>query len=191
MTSEPCRQPIEFEALLGYWLGELPVSVEQDIEEHFFGCETCAGRLEELAALASGIRAAVRGGAVRAVITRPFLEQMKRQGLRIREYRVPPGGGVACTIRMDDDAVVGRMQAPLAGVTRVDLLESLAIGDGVPRQSRVEDVPFDPDSEEVIALPSAAALKRMPAHTFRVRLIAVDAAGERPLGEYTFAHTPS
>jgi hypothetical protein len=31
----------------------------------------------------------------------------------------------------------------------------------------------------------------MPAHTLRVQLVAVDQAGERPLGEYTFAHTPS
>jgi hypothetical protein len=30
----------------------------------------------------------------------------------------------------------------------------------------------------------------MPAHTWRVQLLAVEAAGERPLGEYTFAHTP-
>jgi hypothetical protein len=30
----------------------------------------------------------------------------------------------------------------------------------------------------------------MPAHTMRMRLVAVDEAGERPLGEYTFAHTP-
>ena len=38
---------------------------------------------------------------------------------------------------------------------------------------------------------SAAAPRKMPAHTFRVQLVAVDEGGERPLGEYTFAHTPS
>ena len=52
------------------------------------------------------------------------------------------------------------------------------------------DLPFDPAAGEVLFLPSAAALRKMPAHTMRVRLVAVDEAGERPLGEYTFAHTP-
>jgi len=86
--------------------------------------------------------------------------------------------------------VVSRLRAPLEGVKRVDSLHSLDLGDGRVQQWRVEDVPFDPDADEVIALPSAAALKRMPAHTLRVRLVAVDASGDRPLGDYTFAHTP-
>lgn len=190
MTNERCAQPIALEALIAYWFGELSPPAEALIEEHFLGCPYCAWRLEQLAALASGIRAAVRDGAVRAIITRPFLEHMKRQGMRIREYRLASGESVACTIRLDDDAVVGRMQAALAGVRRVDALERLDLGDGVVRQSRLEDVPFDPDAGEVLALPSAAALKKLPAHTFMIRLVAVDDAGERPLGEYTFSHTP-
>ena len=191
MMGPRCAKPIDFEVLVAYWQGELPATEDAPIEEHFCGCAYCARRLEELAALAFGIRAAVRDGAVRAVITQPFLEHMKRHGMRIREYRLAPGERVACTIRADDDAVVGRMQVPLAGVKRVDALQSLDLGDGRVQQWRVEDVPFAPNADEVLALPSAAALKKLPAHTFRVRLVAVDEAGERPLGEYTFAHTPS
>jgi anti-sigma factor RsiW len=191
MTNERCTQPIEREALVAYWLGELAPPAEATIEEHYFGCPYCARRLEDLATLAAGIRAAVRDGAVRAIITQPFLEHMKQQGMRIREYRLGPGESVACTIRLDDDAVVGRMQVALAGVKRVDVLESLDLGDGAVRRSRVEDVAFDPDAGELIALPSAAALKKLPALTFRLRLVAVDGAGERPLGEYTFLHSPS
>jgi hypothetical protein len=51
-------------------------------------------------------------------------------------------------------------------------------------------VPFDPAAGEVLFIPPAAALKAMPAHTVRMRLIAVGEAGEAPLGEYTFVHTP-
>jgi hypothetical protein len=191
MTGARCAKPIEFEAFVAYWLGELPTAVEAPIEEHFFGCAYCTRRLEELAALGFGIRAVVRNGAVQAVITQPFVEYMKGQGMRIREYRLAPGERVACTIRADDDAVVGRMQVPLAGVKRVDALQSLDLGDGHVHQWRVEDVPFDPKADEVLSLPSAEALKKLPAHTFRVQLVAMDEAGERPLGEYTFAHTPS
>ena len=191
MTDTHCAAPIEIERLVAYWMGELPAADDAPIEEHLFGCTRCTQRLEALAALASGIRAVVRDGALQAVITLPFLEQMKRQGMRIREYRVPPGGRVACTIGADDDAVVGRMEAALAGVTRVDALQSLDLGDGRVRRWRAEDVPFDPKADEVLSLPSAAALRKLPAHTYRVQLVAVDEAGERSLGEYTFAHTPS
>jgi hypothetical protein len=191
MTGPPCAKPIEIAPLVAYWLGELPAAADAPIEEHLFGCAHCTRRLEELAALAFGICAVVRRGAVQAVITQPFLEQMKRQGMRIREYRLAPGERVACTICADDDAVVGRMRVPLAGVKRVDALHSLDLGDGRVRQWRGEDVPFDPDAGEVLILPSAAELKKLPAHVSRVQLVAVDESGERSLGEYTFAHTPS
>ncbi len=191
MTGPRCAEPIEVEPLVAYWLGELPAAADAPIEEHVFGCAYCARRLEEIAALASGMRAVVRGGAVQAVITPPFLEQMRRQGMRIREYRLAPGERVACTIRANDDAVVGRMQVALAGVKRVDALQSIDLGDGHVQQWRLEDVPFDPDADEMLSLPAAIALKKLPAHTFRVQLVAVDESGERSLGEYTFAHTPS
>lgn len=191
MTGLHCGSSVEVERLVAYWLGELPVVAELPLEEHLFGCAHCTRRLEELAALASGIRAAVRGGAVQAVITQSFLDYMQRQGMRIREYRLAQGERVACTIGANDDAVVSRMQVALAGVTRVDALQSLDLHDGRIEQWRVEDVPFDPAADEMLSMPSATALKRLPDHIFRVRLVAVDAAGERPLGEYTFAHTRS
>jgi len=181
---------ISLETLIAYWLGELPAAAEEPLEEHLFACAGCSARLEELAALAAGIRAAVREGRVHAVISAPFLELLRRQGLRIREYRVPAGGRVDCTLRADDDAVVSRMQAPLAGAKRVDALQRLELG-GEVFETRLEDVPFDPAAGEVLNLPSAAGLRKLPAHTLRVRLVAVDEAGERPLGEYTFAHTPA
>jgi anti-sigma factor RsiW len=191
VTRAHCTAPIDFAALVAYWLGELSAAAEAPIEEHLFGCASCTRRLDELAALASGTRAAVRRGAVPAVITQPLLEHMKGQGMRIREYRLAPGERVACTIRADDDAVVSRLHVPLAGVTRVDALQSLDLGDGSVQRWRLEDVPFVPDADEVLALPSATALRALPAHTFRVRLVAVEASGDRYLGEYTFAHTPS
>lgn len=191
MTRARCARPIAFESLVAYWLGELPRAAETSIEEHVLACADCTWRLEALAALALGVRAVVRNGAVRAVITQPFLEHMRQEGMRIREYRLAPGDRVACTIGAEDDAVVSRLEVRLAGVTRLDAVQSLDLGDGPPQQWRVEDVPFDPNAGEVLSLPSAEALKKLPAHTFRIQLVAMDESGERPLAEYTFAHTPS
>lgn len=180
------NHPIEFERLVAYWLGE---SEGEALEEHLFACAECSARLEEIAALASGIRAVVREGRVAAVISGPFLEALRRQGMRIREYRVPAGGSVECTLLADEDAVVSAIEAPLAGVTRLDVLMRVEAG-GKVTEARVEDVPFDAAAGEVVLLQSSELLRRLPAHVHRLRLVAVEEKGERAIGEYTFAHTP-
>jgi anti-sigma factor RsiW len=182
-----CIEPIEFEALIAYWLDELPPAVEAPLEEHLFGCAECTQRLEDLAALAAGIRAAVREGTVFAVVSAAFLESMEKAGLRLRQYRVAPGASVRCTLRAEDDALISRLEAPLAGVKRLDMLQAI---DEMHLQFRLEDLPFDPAAGEVVMFPSSAALRKMPAHTFRLRLLAVDDAGDRVLGDYTFRHAP-
>ena len=186
-----CPNAVAIETLLAWWLGELPQVEQEGLEEHLFACTSCTRRLDELAGLAAGVRGAVRAGAVGLVVTAPFVERLKQTGLRLREYRLGPGEGVNCTIRDDDDAVVGHMRAPLAGVTRVDALHRLEMGGVAGPEVRIEDVPFDPAAGEVLFVPSAAALRKMPANKLRVRLVAVEAAGETALGDYTFAHAPS
>ena len=76
------------------------------------------------------------------------------------------------------------LQAPLEGVGRVDAIVS---GDA---EMRLEDVPFDAASGLVILSPSIAQVRTMPAYRRVVRLVAVDAGGERLVGEYTFNHSP-
>ena len=185
------NHPIEFERLAAYWLGEAAGAEEEKLEEHLFACAHCARRLEWLAALSAGVRASVRAGTVGMVVSAPFVEAMKQAGVRLREYRLDPGGRVDCTIRADEDAVVSRIRAPLSGVKRVDALHRLEVGGVDEPDVRLEDVPFDPASGEVLFIPPPAALKKMPAHRLRVRLVSVGEAGETPLGEYTFAHSPS
>ena len=184
-----CSSPIAFETLVAWWLGELAQAAQETLAEHVFTCAHCTRRVEELAALAGGVRAAVRSGAIGMVVSAPFVEGMKKAGLRVREYHVTPGSSVNCTVYADDDAVVGHMRASLHGVRRLDLLEWVEVG-GVSRpEVRLEDVPFDPAAGEVLFLPPAAALKKMPSNRLRVRLISVEAAGETAIGEYVFAHT--
>jgi hypothetical protein len=182
-----CKNPIDFETLVAYWLGEVAEKREVTLEEHLFACAHCSKRLEELAALAAGVRATVEDGKVSLVVSGRFVEAMKQAGLRLREYQLDPGGSVNCTIRTDDDAVISRLRAPLAGVKRLDLVRVRA---GQP-EARVADLPFDADTGEVFVIPSAAWLKTMPAFTMRMRLIDVSEKGEAPIGEYTFNHSPS
>jgi anti-sigma factor RsiW len=186
-ASEP-RCGTDFETLIAWWLGELPDAQASAVEEHFFGCARCTRRLEDVAALGAAVRAAVHEGKVSLVVSARFVEAMKQAGLRLREYRLDAGGSVNCTIGAHDDAVISRLRAPLDGVKRLDLVRLQA--GGAP-QVRLADVPFDPQTGEVLVVPSAAWLKAMPAFTLRMQLVAVGEAGDRPIGEYTFNHSPS
>jgi hypothetical protein len=182
-----CNEPIGFDTLAAYYLGELSPQHEIPLEEHFFACAHCTGQLEEVAALAAGTRAVVKEGRVSLVASAPFVDAMKRAGLSLREYQLNPGGSVNCTIGADDDAVISRLHAPLVGVKRLDVL---SIGGG-EEEVRLTDVPFDAQTGEVLLIPSAAWLKSMPTFTMRMRLIAVGETGENPIGEYLFNHSPS
>ena len=184
--SRSCAAPVPFAALIEYWLGEPGAEAEERIEEHLLGCAHCSAELEALAELGQGLRATFEKGAIHAVISVPFLATMKERGMRLREYPVSPGESVHCTITAADDAVIGRLKAPLAGLGRVDVV--IMDEGGVPL-FRFDDVPFDPATGEVLICPAAAALKKMPAHTERVRLLAVGPEGERVIGDYTFFHT--
>ena len=172
------------ETLLAYWLGELDEAREAALEEHYLGCAACSARLAEVEALADGVRGAFAGGGVGTVVTPGFVEKLRSRGLRLREYRVPRNGSVNCTVAPEDDLLFGRMQVPLENVERVDLV---AIHDG---EHRLEDVPFDAASGEVVLAPSIAHIRTLPAHRQVVRVLAVGRDGERVLGEYTFEHSP-
>jgi hypothetical protein len=95
-----------------------------------------------------------------------------------------------CTIRAEDDAVVSRLKASLVGARRVDALHSIEVGGRVERL-KAEDVPFDAQAGEVLLMPAPTQLRNMPAHTWRVQLVAVEEGRERVLGDYTFQHAPA
>jgi hypothetical protein len=187
MNSSSCQSPLDWRTLVSYWLGELDPDSEARTEEHYLGCAQCSRRLEELASLAQGIRALTRASGVYAVIDEPFVRRLVERGLQVREYRVPLNGSVNCTVAPEDDFVVARLEAPLAGVTRLDLVDVYPGGAG---EVRHEDIPFVAASGGVMISTPIEALLALPALSLQMRLLAVDNGGERVIGEYTFHHTP-
>lgn len=169
--------------LLAYWFGELDEARESAIEEHYLGCAACSAQLEEVEALGAGVRRAFAGGQIGAVVTPAFVERLRQRGLHLREYRVPCNSSVNCSVGPDDDVLLSHLQVPLEGVERIDLLVA-------PADLRLEDVPFDAASGEVVVVPSIAYIRTLPAHRQVLRLVAIGADGERVLGEYTFNHSP-
>ncbi len=188
MSPDRCAAPLAPGVLADYWLAELDPADEEAVEEHLLGCAACCGRLREVAALADGIRRLARSGVLRVVVSDAFLARLAREGLRVREYRVPAGGSVACTVTARDDLLVGRLVAKIQEARRVDLVLCDAVG---REQRRLEDVPIRPGGGEVAMLEPIDLARKLPASVLRVRMLAVEPAGERLLGEFTFNHTPS
>ena len=186
MSAASCTAPTPASTLIDYWLGELEGEREKELEEHLFGCEACSARLRDLARLGEGIGHAMRAGHVPAVLTAAFIRRLQASGMRVREYRLQPGGSVNCTVAPDDDLVIAHLHAPLGGVQRLDLLfDDVTSG----AHWRVEDVAFDASAEEVVLLPDVAELRQVTVATQRVQLLAVERTTERVIADYTFNHS--
>ena len=93
-----------------------------------------------------------------------------------------------CTVAPEDQLLVSHLEAPLEGLERLDLLAEHSTSPGV--QLRLEDVPFDPESGEVLMLSKLAEVQQLPAHTLLVTLLAVAPSGTREIGRYAFRHRP-
>lgn len=182
-----CAQPIDAAMLMDYWLGALQSTVEEPIEEHLMGCDHCGDRLREVIALAEGLRALARSGALLVVISDHVVTRAEEMGHRIRQYAPPPGGSVQCTVSADDDLLVARLAADLSSAERVDL--SWCDDRGVELQ-RMSDIPVRGDTGTVLCQQSITMAKSSPSNTLIARLVSVDSAGaEHLLGEYAFHHT--
>ena len=133
-----CTSPIDYAVLADYWAGMLPSSQEEVVELHLLDCDACGARLRDMIALAEGIRAVAREGRLRMVVSDTFLQRAAENGMHIREYALPPGGSVPCTVSAEDDILVCRLAADLTGAPRVDLC--LCDARGV-EQRRLYDIP--------------------------------------------------
>jgi hypothetical protein len=113
------------EALLDYWLLDDPAgsAATDAVDEHLMQCEACGQLLDQLVALGDGVRAAFRGGDVEAVTGDAFVRRLAEHGLRLREYRLPHNGSVNCTVAPEDELLVARLEAPLQGVQRLDVVQ--------------------------------------------------------------------
>jgi hypothetical protein len=188
VSAPACAQPLDLSVLIDCWLGDLAPDEEERVEEHLLGCAACSDRLRDLVTMTSGVRSLANLGVVRAVVTSAFLDRLIGEGLRVREYRLAPGGSVQCTVTPSDDLVVARLAADLRGVERIDLVRCDADG---REENRLTDIPVSASAQEVVLLERIDRIRALPACIKRVKLVAPDAHGERLLAEYTFVHTPS
>ena len=182
-----CTNPIDRAVLADYWLAALAKPEEEAVEEHLFTCDECGARLRGIIALGEGIRKIAREGSLLMVVSDAFLKRAAEEGLRVREYAPPPGGGVECTVTADDDILIGRLASNLSRAKRVDLC--ICDRRGVER-IRLPDIPFDPGAGSIAFQQSITYAKAASSETMIARLVSMDdGGGESLLAEYTFNHT--
>jgi hypothetical protein len=184
-----CSHPIDAAILADYWLAVLASSEEQAVEEHLLECDRCGARLGEVIALAEGLRRLAREGSLRMVVSETFVQRVAEDSSRIRQYSLPSGGVVQCTVTAEDDILIGRLAADLTQAKRVDL--SIRDERGAEKL-RLRDIPLRSGAEGIVYQESMTFMKAAPSSKIIARLLAVDEAGdEHLLGEYTFNHTRS
>jgi len=176
----------DWQALVDYWLGDTDAAATEAIDEHLLRCDDCGAVFDEIVALARGVRDAFSRGLVPSVLTPDLVARVKASGRRVREYAVPPGGSVQCAVAPDDELLVSRLRAPLAGVRRLDALFSVSVAPG--EEQRLQDLPFDAKAGELLLAHKLAEVRRLPSHDVTLRLLSVDDAGEREIARYTFHH---
>jgi hypothetical protein len=186
MTRAACGAPLAAPELLQYWLGELEEPRELTLDEHLFACGACSERLGAIVDLGAAVRQVFLEGWLNVMLPEPFIRGLQSAGFKVREYDLAAGGSVNCTVTPEDDFVVSYLRAPLAGVQRLDVL----IDDSTSGQLRANDVAFDPAAGLLVAVTSTVYLRTLEHSQQRVRLVAVEGAEERVLGDYTFNHSP-
>jgi anti-sigma factor RsiW len=177
-----CVDPILEETLVDYWSGGLPAAESEAIEEHVFSCARCAARLESVASLGIGITALARQGRISGIIARSTLNQLQRDGVRVRVYSVAPGDVVPCAVFPDDDLVVTSIRGDFAGIEAV----TVSVTGSAPMSALVlDDVPVSVAEGELLWATPGSLIRQMP--TSRVTLTVT--AGARRIGEYVLDHT--
>jgi hypothetical protein len=175
---------IELDRLIALALGELDPGEESEVEEHVLACDECAATLARLLEVGDAVRDLVGAGGIALVGSGQVVDRLERAGLVSRTYRIAPGQTVPCSVGATDIYAVAHLEVDLAGVRRVDLVSATPRG-----TERVEDIPFDPARGFISILTPSAFIRTMPSMHITCTLVAVDADGERVLGEYRLDHT--
>ncbi len=183
MTASGCER-IVLADLTDYAAGELPESAAAAIEEHLFSCAECAARAAEFGALVRTIRPAVASAEVGGFVTDAVLNQLSREGVRVRTYALSPGAIVPCAVWDDDELMALRLRADFGGAIEFTLSQRVA---GTEVSRATGQVAAGSHGEIIYVLP-AAWVRQLPVVEVEVLLSAHAGDDERPIGSYTLAH---
>jgi hypothetical protein len=184
MTGES-RSCYSIGELADYWTADVPVAEAEQIEAHVFACAACARLLAEAELLRRNIGSLARSGGFQAFVNDGLLNQLARDGVRVRSYSLEAGGSVQCAVWSEDEVIAARLRGDFRGVTSLEAVMRLSTGE---EWFRASDVPVrDGASELVLAIP-AAVVRNAPATTIHLTLRAPGSGDGSFVAEYVFDH---
>jgi anti-sigma factor RsiW len=168
------------ETIAAYTLGELSPDEAERFEAHYFDCDACLAQAERMERLVAALGAALP----------PVVSPERRRALEsavphvVTEHLQPGDAGM---LRLGGDKHLGFwvMHAELAGAERVDFEARDPAGKPL---FLLRDVPFDPARGEVVLACQFHYRAMSEASKMHVSLVATDARGSRPVGEYILDH---
>lgn len=182
--------PIVVEDLLAYLLDDLDEAAAGRVEEHLFGCDACARRLGSVERVREAVSDFVHEAGVAGNVNGAFLERAARDGLSLREYRIPAGRSVTCQAG-PEDLVVVRLQADFAGLDDLRLdgtFLDLERGETTLLPSR--EVVADRQLEEVVLVFPGEVVRAYPRSRWTLRLSTGAVPAPRELAPFVMDHHP-
>jgi mannose-6-phosphate isomerase-like protein (cupin superfamily) len=189
--SELVECSMGLEQVMAYLVDELDDAAVEVFEDHLFACGVCAERLAMVERLRAEVASTARRAEIGVNVNSAFLERAVRDGLTLREYRIPAGESVACKAG-PEDLVVVRLAAPFGDFQSFDLaavLEDIRHDTVATLPSR--SVVIDRAREEVILVFPGELVRSYPRSRWTMRLHAVGPAGERDIGPFVMDHSES
>ena len=172
--------------LSDYWTADVSPDDIDRIEAHVFACSACTELLADADRLRRSIGDVARTGGFQAFVTDSLLNQLARDGVRMRTYAMDAGGSVQCAVWDDDEILVTRLRGDFGDVSAIDATLRLDTGE---EWGRASDVPIREGSRELIMALPAALVRHAPEVPIRLILRASSAPpGAASLAEYTFYH---
>lgn len=173
-----------YETLVALWAGELDESEAAAVDEHLFGCDSCAAVTERLAAVVAALREEIP-----FVISHAHRERLVDGGTRIHLTHVEPtpdpSARKSARFTPDVDLLVFALRGDVAKADRVDV--EIASPTGEPRYL-IEDVPFDRRSGEVLIACQRHFEGMFPAGDPIFSVHAIEAGARRAVGDYVITH---
>lgn len=168
------------EDLAAWTLGETPAEGLEALEDHLFACDACGRRTTKIETLIRRLSSTLP-----SVLTPDRRQRVEASVTPLPVTPVSPGE--RATLQLGGPAQIGFwvMRAALGGVERLDC--ELHTPDGSPLAT-IPDVPFDAERGEVVLCCQTHYKALGYPDDMVARVVSVEPAGRRALGEYHLHH---
>jgi hypothetical protein len=177
-----CPAPLPWDTLVDYWAGDLPRADSDRVDDHLFGCPTCADAALRVGAMAETLR-----DLLPPAVSRARLNALRAAGVRLQENVFWPGERRPVVFEDDAELLIHRLAGlDLAGADHVSLRVVVeSTGDCLVA---LDAVPFERDEGAVLIACQRHFASLPPDTRFELAVHAPSPAASQTDVAYTILH---